>query len=187
MLTRPREQPHFLPFCSFFLLSLFSLSPPQKEKVQSRAPPPPQSQQNPLKRPTSLTDLSHAHEEQEVEFLKLQVAEQRGLIDELTQVSLTRPVVLERVCVLMMSLSEDVQRRCWVARLDRLSALELPLIPCNLSLALLSGLFLLSSLFFRLSSPLLSFSICHPSLFLYLSHLSRPHHTLSHSSMVAIS
>ncbi|XP_067103375.1 janus kinase and microtubule-interacting protein 1 [Osmerus mordax] len=56
-----------------------------KEKVQSRPPPPPQSQQNPLKRPTSLTDLSHAHEEQEVEFLKLQVAEQRGLIDELTQ------------------------------------------------------------------------------------------------------
>uniref|UniRef100_A0A3P8YL87 Janus kinase and microtubule-interacting protein C-terminal domain-containing protein n=1 Tax=Esox lucius TaxID=8010 RepID=A0A3P8YL87_ESOLU len=36
-------------------------------------------------RPTSLTDLSHAHEEQEVEFLKLQVAEQRGVIDELTQ------------------------------------------------------------------------------------------------------
>uniref|UniRef100_A0A3Q3L5D5 Janus kinase and microtubule interacting protein 1 n=1 Tax=Mastacembelus armatus TaxID=205130 RepID=A0A3Q3L5D5_9TELE len=33
----------------------------------------------------SLTDLSHAHEEQEVEFLKLQVAEQRGIIDELTQ------------------------------------------------------------------------------------------------------
>lgn len=39
-----------------------------------------------LKRPSSLTDLSHAHEEQEVEFLKLQVSEQRGIIDELTQV-----------------------------------------------------------------------------------------------------
>uniref|UniRef100_A0A8D3CFL8 Janus kinase and microtubule interacting protein 1 n=1 Tax=Scophthalmus maximus TaxID=52904 RepID=A0A8D3CFL8_SCOMX len=39
-----------------------------------------------LKRPSSLTDLSHAHEEQEVEFLKMQVAEQRGIIDELTQV-----------------------------------------------------------------------------------------------------
>uniref|UniRef100_A0A8C6TIB9 Janus kinase and microtubule interacting protein 1 n=1 Tax=Neogobius melanostomus TaxID=47308 RepID=A0A8C6TIB9_9GOBI len=39
-----------------------------------------------LKRPSSLTDLSHAHEEQEVEFLKLQVVEQRGIIDELTQV-----------------------------------------------------------------------------------------------------
>uniref|UniRef100_A0AAZ3Q9R2 Janus kinase and microtubule-interacting protein C-terminal domain-containing protein n=1 Tax=Oncorhynchus tshawytscha TaxID=74940 RepID=A0AAZ3Q9R2_ONCTS len=37
-----------------------------------------------LKRPTSLTDLSQAHEEQEVEFLKLQVAEQQGIIDELT-------------------------------------------------------------------------------------------------------
>uniref|UniRef100_A0A8C6KJ59 Janus kinase and microtubule interacting protein 1 n=1 Tax=Nothobranchius furzeri TaxID=105023 RepID=A0A8C6KJ59_NOTFU len=39
-----------------------------------------------LKRPSSLTDLTHAHEEQEVEFLKLQVVEQRGIIDELTQV-----------------------------------------------------------------------------------------------------
>uniref|UniRef100_A0A3Q0RFA5 Janus kinase and microtubule interacting protein 1 n=1 Tax=Amphilophus citrinellus TaxID=61819 RepID=A0A3Q0RFA5_AMPCI len=39
-----------------------------------------------LKRPSSLTDLTHAHEEQEVEFLKLQVAEQRGIIDELMQV-----------------------------------------------------------------------------------------------------
>uniref|UniRef100_A0A3B3ZRZ6 Janus kinase and microtubule-interacting protein C-terminal domain-containing protein n=1 Tax=Periophthalmus magnuspinnatus TaxID=409849 RepID=A0A3B3ZRZ6_9GOBI len=36
-------------------------------------------------RRSSLTDLSHAHEEQEVEFLKLQVVEQRGIIDELTQ------------------------------------------------------------------------------------------------------
>ncbi|XP_045064007.1 janus kinase and microtubule-interacting protein 1 isoform X2 [Coregonus clupeaformis] len=53
-----------------------------KEKVHSRSQQP-QPQQ--LKRPTSLTDLSHAHEEQEVEFLKLQVAEQRGIIDELTQ------------------------------------------------------------------------------------------------------
>uniref|UniRef100_A0A8C5ACE5 Janus kinase and microtubule interacting protein 1 n=1 Tax=Gadus morhua TaxID=8049 RepID=A0A8C5ACE5_GADMO len=38
-----------------------------------------------LRRPISLTDLSHAHEEQEVEFLKLQISEQRGVIDELTQ------------------------------------------------------------------------------------------------------
>ncbi|XP_075337565.1 janus kinase and microtubule-interacting protein 1 isoform X1 [Odontesthes bonariensis] len=57
-----------------------------KEKATSSRPP---SQQQPiqpqLKRPSSLTDLSHAHEEQEVEFLKLQVAEQRGIIDELTQ------------------------------------------------------------------------------------------------------
>ncbi|XP_077588643.1 janus kinase and microtubule-interacting protein 1 isoform X2 [Stigmatopora nigra] len=44
-----------------------------------------QSHHGQLKRPSSLTDLSHAHEEQEVEFLKLQIAEQRGVIDELTQ------------------------------------------------------------------------------------------------------
>uniref|UniRef100_A0A8C9X062 Janus kinase and microtubule interacting protein 1 n=1 Tax=Sander lucioperca TaxID=283035 RepID=A0A8C9X062_SANLU len=45
-----------------------------KEKAASSRPP-----------SHSLTDLSHAHEEQEVEFLKLQVSEQRGIIDELTQ------------------------------------------------------------------------------------------------------
>ncbi|XP_047441075.1 janus kinase and microtubule-interacting protein 1 isoform X2 [Mugil cephalus] len=50
-----------------------------KEKVSTSRPP---SQQQ---RPSSLTDLSHAHEEQEVEFLKLQIAEQRAIIDELTQ------------------------------------------------------------------------------------------------------
>ncbi|XP_034036937.1 janus kinase and microtubule-interacting protein 1 isoform X1 [Thalassophryne amazonica] len=57
-----------------------------KERVASSRPPS-QQQSNPpqLKRPISLTDLSHAHEEQEVEFLKLQVVEQRGIIDELTQ------------------------------------------------------------------------------------------------------
>uniref|UniRef100_A0A3B3T9D8 Janus kinase and microtubule interacting protein 1 n=1 Tax=Paramormyrops kingsleyae TaxID=1676925 RepID=A0A3B3T9D8_9TELE len=49
-----------------------------KEKLQT--PPQPS-----LKRPSSLNDLSHTHEEQEVEFLKLQVAEQRYIIDELTQ------------------------------------------------------------------------------------------------------
>uniref|UniRef100_A0A8C1LZT1 Janus kinase and microtubule interacting protein 1 n=1 Tax=Cyprinus carpio TaxID=7962 RepID=A0A8C1LZT1_CYPCA len=38
-----------------------------------------------LKRHTSLTDLSHAHEQQEVEYLRLQISEQRGVIDELTQ------------------------------------------------------------------------------------------------------
>uniref|UniRef100_A0A674PCL7 Janus kinase and microtubule interacting protein 1 n=1 Tax=Takifugu rubripes TaxID=31033 RepID=A0A674PCL7_TAKRU len=46
------------------------------------------SSQSQLKRPSSLTDLSHVHEEHEVEFLKLQVSEQRGIIDELTQVRL---------------------------------------------------------------------------------------------------
>ncbi|XP_076015688.1 janus kinase and microtubule-interacting protein 1 [Genypterus blacodes] len=45
-----------------------------------------QQQSHPqMKRPSSLSDLSHAHEEQEVEFLKLQIVEQRGVIDELTQ------------------------------------------------------------------------------------------------------
>lgn len=57
-----------------------------KEKAASSRPPSQQQSHQPqLKRPSSLTDLSHAHEEQEVEFLKLQVAEQRGVIDELTQ------------------------------------------------------------------------------------------------------
>ncbi|XP_040904467.1 janus kinase and microtubule-interacting protein 1-like isoform X1 [Toxotes jaculatrix] len=57
-----------------------------KEKASSSRPPSQQQSTQPqLKRPSSLTDLSHAHEEQEVEFLKLQVAEQRGIIDELMQ------------------------------------------------------------------------------------------------------
>ncbi|XP_071313449.1 janus kinase and microtubule-interacting protein 1 isoform X2 [Trachinotus anak] len=57
-----------------------------KEKASSSRPPSQQQAIQPqLKRPSSLTDLSHAHEEQEVEFLKLQVAEQRGIIDELMQ------------------------------------------------------------------------------------------------------
>ncbi|CAL8354966.1 unnamed protein product [Merluccius merluccius] len=63
-----------------------------KEKAASTASSStsrPQSQQqshhSQLKRPISLTDLSHAHEEQEVEFLKLQISEQRGVVDELTQ------------------------------------------------------------------------------------------------------
>uniref|UniRef100_A0A7N8WM61 Janus kinase and microtubule interacting protein 1 n=1 Tax=Mastacembelus armatus TaxID=205130 RepID=A0A7N8WM61_9TELE len=64
-----------------------------KEKASTSRPPSQQQSIQPqLKRPSSLTDLSHAHEEQEVEFLKLQVAEQRGIIDELTQVRiLLRP------------------------------------------------------------------------------------------------
>ncbi|MEQ2305998.1 Janus kinase and microtubule-interacting protein 2 [Ameca splendens] len=57
-----------------------------KEKASSSRPPSQhQTTQPQLKRPSSLTDLSHAHEEQEVEFLKLLVAEQRGVIEELTQ------------------------------------------------------------------------------------------------------
>ncbi|KAJ8268897.1 hypothetical protein COCON_G00115040 [Conger conger] len=48
-----------------------------KEKAHSHALPS-------LRRPSSLNDLSQTHEEQEIEFLKLQVAEQRCIIDELT-------------------------------------------------------------------------------------------------------
>uniref|UniRef100_A0A8C1M2Y3 Janus kinase and microtubule interacting protein 1 n=1 Tax=Cyprinus carpio TaxID=7962 RepID=A0A8C1M2Y3_CYPCA len=51
----------------------------QKEKSQQNL------QSGGLKRHTSLTDLSHAHEQQEVEYLRLQISEQRGVIDELTQ------------------------------------------------------------------------------------------------------
>ncbi|XP_056328261.1 janus kinase and microtubule-interacting protein 1 [Danio aesculapii] len=51
----------------------------QKEKSQQS------SQSGSLKRHTSLTDLSQAHEQQEVEYLRLQISEQRGVIDELTQ------------------------------------------------------------------------------------------------------
>lgn len=68
-------------------ISLRTVSLSQKEKASSSRPPSQQQSTQPqLKRPSSLTDLSHAHEEQEVEFLKLQVSEQRGIIDELTQV-----------------------------------------------------------------------------------------------------
>uniref|UniRef100_A0A3Q4AJ13 Janus kinase and microtubule-interacting protein C-terminal domain-containing protein n=1 Tax=Mola mola TaxID=94237 RepID=A0A3Q4AJ13_MOLML len=56
---------------------LKNLSRENAEMVRSTQPQ--------LKRPSSLTDLSHAHEEQELEFLKLQVSEQQGIIDELTQ------------------------------------------------------------------------------------------------------
>ncbi|XP_048119198.1 janus kinase and microtubule-interacting protein 1 isoform X4 [Alosa alosa] len=43
------------------------------------------SQHAALRRPSSLTDLSHAHEQQEVEFLRLQVTEQRRFIEELQE------------------------------------------------------------------------------------------------------
>lgn len=42
----------------------------------------------PLKKLKSLNDLDQANEEQETEFLKLQVIEQQNIIDELTRVSL---------------------------------------------------------------------------------------------------
>lgn len=40
----------------------------------------------PLKKLRSLNDLDQANEEQETEFLKLQVIEQQNIIDELTRV-----------------------------------------------------------------------------------------------------
>lgn len=53
----------------------------QKERSQQNS-----QQPGGLKRYTSLTDLSLAHEQQEVEYLRLQISEQRGVIDELMQV-----------------------------------------------------------------------------------------------------
>lgn len=53
----------------FFLL--------QREKMTSHPP---------LKKLRSLNDLDQANEEQETEFLKLQVIEQQNIIDELTRV-----------------------------------------------------------------------------------------------------
>ncbi|XP_052010624.1 janus kinase and microtubule-interacting protein 1-like [Xyrauchen texanus] len=50
-----------------------------KEKSQQNC------QQGVLKKHSSLTDLSHAHEQQEFEYLRLQISEQRGVIEELTQ------------------------------------------------------------------------------------------------------
>ncbi|KAK5897056.1 hypothetical protein CesoFtcFv8_010154 [Champsocephalus esox] len=68
------------------LKNLSRVNAEMKEKAAASRPPPQQQCiQSQLKRPSSLTDLSHAHEEQEVEFLKLQVSEQSGIIDELTQ------------------------------------------------------------------------------------------------------
>ncbi len=58
---------------------------PQKEKSQQNLQP------GGLKKHTSLTDLSHAHEQQEVEYLRLQISEQRGVIDELMQVCFCQP------------------------------------------------------------------------------------------------
>lgn len=50
----------------------------QKEKITSHPP---------LKKLKSLNDLDQASDDQEIEFLKLQVLEQQSMIDELTRVS----------------------------------------------------------------------------------------------------
>lgn len=50
----------------------------QKEKITSHPP---------LKKLKSLNDLDQANDDQEIEFLKLQVLEQQSMIDDLTRVS----------------------------------------------------------------------------------------------------
>ena len=61
----------FPPLHSFFAI--------QREKITTHPP---------LKKLKSLNDLDQANEEQETEFLKLQVIEQQNIIDELTRVGL---------------------------------------------------------------------------------------------------
>lgn len=39
-----------------------------------------------MTKPKSLNDLDQAHDDQEIDFLKLQVLEQQSMIDELTRV-----------------------------------------------------------------------------------------------------
>lgn len=58
---------------------------PQKEKLSAQAS---------LKRHTSLNDLSLTRDEQEIEFLRLQVLEQQHVIDDLSLVRLCPGTVL---------------------------------------------------------------------------------------------
>ena len=53
----------------------------------------------PLKKLRSLNDLDQANEEQETEFLKLQVIEQQNIIDELTRVCLEHQEIRNDSCV----------------------------------------------------------------------------------------
>lgn len=64
---------------------------PQREKITSHPP---------LKKLRSLNDLDQANEEQETEFLKLQVIEQQNIIDELTRVSPEHQEIRGDSCVL---------------------------------------------------------------------------------------
>ncbi len=66
----------FLFFFNAVVLGLFCCI--QKEKITSHPP---------LKKLKSLNDLDQATDDQEIEFLKLQVLEQQSMIDELTRVS----------------------------------------------------------------------------------------------------
>lgn len=53
----------------------------------------------PLKKLRSLNDLDQANEEQETEFLKLQVIEQQNIIDELTRVCPEHQEIRNDSCV----------------------------------------------------------------------------------------
>lgn len=53
----------------------------------------------PLKKLRSLNDLDQANEEQETEFLKLQVIEQQNIIDELTRVCSEHQEIRNHSCV----------------------------------------------------------------------------------------
>ncbi len=66
----------FFVFFNAVVLGLFCCI--QKEKITSHPP---------LKKLKSLNDLDQATDDQEIEFLKLQVLEQQSMIDELTRVS----------------------------------------------------------------------------------------------------
>lgn len=72
----------------FYLFYLFFL--PQREKITSHPP---------LKKLRSLNDLDQANEEQETEFLKLQVIEQQNIIDELTRVCPEHKEIRNGCCV----------------------------------------------------------------------------------------
>ncbi|KAI5104924.1 janus kinase and microtubule-interacting protein 1 isoform X1, partial [Silurus meridionalis] len=104
-----------------------------------------ESQQAVLKRTSSLTDLSHAHEESEVEFLKLQVNEQRNVIEELTQVSRSHThllksciTVAKESCAWMMVCF----KLCWVRVYVQ------PVHALSLSNRLLRGMSLIYTFFF---------------------------------------
>lgn len=64
-------------------MPILSSFPIQREKITSHPP---------LKKLKSLNDLDQANEEQETEFLKLQVIEQQNIIDELTRVGLDQSI-----------------------------------------------------------------------------------------------
>lgn len=57
----------------------------------------------PLKKLKSLNDLDQANEEQETEFLKLQVIEQQNIIDELTRVCPEHQEISSKSCAKLIT------------------------------------------------------------------------------------